>query len=287
MLRAFNGESSSIDLDIDLSSCAVGYHTIFLEVYDKKKNVVEVWYKQDVPVTISGKPTYKGVFEVSSKTLSIYPHNMAGENASYRLYLEYSANGGKSWQRSGYMQRNSIKLYIQQGYTISGLKANKKYQTRLRYGVPATKADGSTGLLLGPVLNTGVKKIGKAKKPPIKSVTVKAVKVKYHKHRVPGHYEWTGYRYIWIGPYTEKYYTCKYKVTAKLKKKPGTKGIYINGKYLKGNKKKYTATFTPYPNYFSKKPPKGQKFKVTIKSYQAKSYGGFSPAYSKKKKVKR
>ncbi|MBQ9059703.1 MAG: hypothetical protein IJ128_00995 [Firmicutes bacterium] len=287
LLASFNGKKSSIDLDIDLSSCSIGYHYIFLEVYDKNKNVVEVWYVQDVPVTIPDKPTYTGVFNVYSKSLSIYPYNMAGANAAYKLYLEYSSNGGKSWQRSGYMQRNSITLYIDQGFSISGLKANKKYLTRLRYGTTASKTDGSTGLLLGPPLNTGTKKTGKAKKPAIKSVKVKAIKVKYHKNKVPGHYEWVGNSLIWIGPYTEKYYTCKYKVTIKLKKKPGTKGIYVNGKYLKGNKKKYTVKFTPYPNYFVKKPPKGQKFKVTIKSYQAKSYGGFSPAYSKKKKVKR
>ena len=122
----------------------------------------------------------------------------------------------------------------------------------------------------------------------IKSVKVKAINVKFHKHRVPGHYEWVGNSLIWIKAYTEKYYTCKYKVIVKMKKKPGTKGIWVNGKFIKGNKKTYTVKFTPYPNYFVKKPPKGlKKVTVKIRSYQSKKYYGFSPTYKKKKKVTR
>ena len=289
LLNAFDCKSSSADLDIDLSPCSIGYHVIFLEVCDKNKNVVEVWYAADIPVTISEKPTYKGVWEVYSKKLNIYPYNIAGANSSYNLYLEYSSNGGKTWKRSGYMQKNMITLATEQGFTQRGLKPNKKYKTRLRYGITATKVmDGSTGLLLGPALNTGTKKTGKAKKPPIKSVKVKAINVKFHKHRVPGHYEWVGNSLIWIKAYTEKYYTCKYKVIVKMKKKPGTKGIWVNGKFIKGNKKTYTVKFTPYPNYFVKKPPKGlKKVTVKIRSYQSKKYYGFSPTYKKKKKVTR
>ena len=82
----------------------------------------------------------------------------------------------------------------------------------------------------------------------------------------------------------EKYYTYKLKVTVKLKKKPGTKGIWINGKFVKGNKKKYTVTL-PGSSYSAKK-PKGKKFKVGICSYQGKSFGGLSPLYQKKLKIK-
>ena len=226
--------------------------------------------------------------------------------------MEYKPSKSSSWTRTGKMVANQIKLKLDQGFNMSGLKSNTVYNTRIRYGSFATYArlnpsnfgitlaqfqkvfatnrtylgDGKTYFFGGPVLNTTTIKTGKAKKPKIKSVKVKAIKIKYHKHRVAGHYYWTGYHYVWIGPYTERYYTCKYKVTIKLKKKPGTKGIWVNGKYLKGNKKTYKTTFTPYPNYFTKKPPKKLKYKVTIKSYQSKDYGGFSPAYSKTKKVK-
>ena len=269
--------------------CSPGYHSVVVGVYSKASGKVDEavsFIKTDIAVPMTDKPTYKGVFNVYAKSLTIYPYNMAGANQSYRLYLEYRKAGTKTWKRSGYMTANAVKLYIDQGFKIKGFKANKKYATRLRYGISATKSDGSTGLILGPVLNTGTIKTGQAKKPKVKSVTVKAVKVKYHKHRVAGHYYWTGYQYVWIGPYTEKYYTCKIKVTVKLKKKPGAKGLWINGKFVKGNKKKYTAKFTPYPNYYTKKPPKGMKYKVKIRSYQNKKYYGFSPIYKKKKKVK-
>ena len=270
--------------------CSVGYHRVVVFVVDRKDpgTLIEnlVYDKRNIAVPTTSKPTYKGVFRVYAKSLTIYPYNMAGANQSERLYLEYKAAGAKTWKRSGYMTANAIKLYIEQGFKIKGLKANKKYKTRLRYGTAATRFDGSTGVIFGPVLNTGTIKTGQAKKPKVKSVTVKAVKVKFHKHRVAGHYYWTGYHYVWIGPYTEKYYTCKLKVTVKLKKKPGTKGIWINGKFVKGNKKTYKATFTPYPNYFTKKHPKGMKYKVKCRSFQSKKYYGFSPIYKKKKKVK-
>ena len=90
-----------------------------------------------------------------------------------------------------------------------------------------------------------------------------------------------------------RYYTCNLKVTVKLKKKPGTKGLWITlhdgfgqTKWVKGNKKTYTATFKPYPNYFAKKPKGHYKYKVTVQSGQSKSWGGYSPAWSKNKKLK-
>ena len=194
-------------------------------------------------------------------------------NSDYDLYLEYSPDGGKNWARSGYMRFNLIQLASQQQYRISGLAPNHNYVTRIRYG---EVIDGQ--LFLGPVRWTGTYKTGAAKKPKIKSVTCKAVKVKRHKVKHYGYY--TG-----VYLYTEKFYTYKVKITVKLKKKPGTAGIWINGKFCKGNKKKYTATFTPYPNYSAKK-PKGRKWGVVIASYQNKAYGGYSPLYSKKKKLK-
>jgi hypothetical protein len=224
---------------------------------------------------------------VYSKVLNFYPYTAGFVNATQPLYLEYKPVKSKKWKRSGYMERDSIKLGNQQGFKIKGLKANTKYNTRIRYGVKATKFDGSTGTIYGPTFGTGTYKTGKAKKPAVKSIKIKAVKKKFHKNRVAGHYEWTGYHYIWIKPYTEKYWTCKFKVTVKLKKKPGTKGIVVGGKYLKGNKKKYTTTVTPYPNYYTKKPPKGlKKVKITVRSYQSKKYGGLSPVKTKKCKIK-
>jgi len=272
---------------ISLSKFGTGYHTVIILVYNKSKKYQGALGQGYVPYNgITAKPTYNGVFKVNSKSFTYYPYNMALSNQTGKLFMEYSANGGKTWKRTGYMQANMIKLYTDQAYSFGGLKANTVYRTRIRYGDYIDYL-GKSYLFLGPVKNTTTFKTGKAKAPKIKSVKIKAIKVKRHKHRVAGHYYWTGYRLIWIGPYTEKYYTCKFKVTIKLKKKPGAKGIWVDGTFLKGNKKKYTKIITPTYNYYRKKPPKGlKKVKISIKSYQSKSYGGFSPANTKKVKIK-
>lgn len=307
-VKDFTGQTSITKQTVSLSGFGTGYHTAFLQLYNKNTGALQrLIFKEKIPYNaITDKPTYKGSFEVYSKYLNYYPYTITYANAAGLLYMEYSSNGGKSWQRSGYMKRNDIELGLSQGFKISGLKANKKYKTRIRYGSYVTYkkitpsdfglsladfqkyfnttrsylGDGSTYFFGGPVFYTGTYKTGKAKKPVVKSVTVKAVKKKYHKVKHYGPY--TG-----VYLYTEKFWTCKIKVTVKLKKKPGTKGIWVNGKFLKGNKKKYTTTFSPYPNYFTKRPPKGmKKYTVSIRSYQAKSYGGYSPIYKKKKKIR-
>ncbi|MBQ2677720.1 MAG: hypothetical protein IJF96_02280 [Firmicutes bacterium] len=313
-VKDFTGETSIAKQKISLEKFSTGYHTAFLQLYDSNTGLLQrLIFKEKIKYNgITSKPTYKGVFDVYSKYFNYYPYNIAMENQAHPLYMEYKLLKARKWRRTGSMTANAIELYTSQGFKISKLKANKKYRTRIRYGTYAkynkiTPSDfdltleefhkilgtsknyigtGKTYFFGGPALKTRTIKTGKAKKPKIKSVKVKAIKIRFHKHRVAGHYYWTGYSYIWIRPYTEKYYTCKYKVTIRLKKKPGTKGLYINGKYLKGNKKKYTTTFTPYPNYFTKKPPKGQRYKVKIRSYQSKQYNGFSPVYSRNKKVK-
>ena len=276
---------------ISLSQFGTGYHTAVLFVRNKNESSnIDALYKTYIPYNgITAKPGYKGVLDVYSKYFFYYPYNMAMQNQAGDLYLEYSANNGKTWKRYGAMRANAIKLYTEQGYTIKGLKPNKKYKIRIRYGTYVTyeKAklkegkylgDGKSHFFAGPPLYVKTIKTGKKKPPKIKSIKVKAIKVKYHKVRHYGYY--TG-----VYLYTEKFYTCKFRVTVKLKKKPGTKGIWLNGRYLKGNKKTYSTTFTPYPNYYTKKPPRGlKKYVVQIASFRSKAYGGFSPL--KKKKVK-
>ena len=312
-LKDFTGSTTIARQTISLNGFSTGYHTAFLQLYDNSTgNLLRLIFKEKLAVNkITDRPTYNGVFNVNSTNFNYYPYDLVSNQAG-PLYMEYKPSNSSNWSRTGRMVANQIKLKLDQGFNMRGFRANTVYNTRIRYGsyytytrlnpadfgltlaqfqkVFATNrtylADGNSYFFGGPVLNTTTIKTGKATKPKIKSVKVKAIKIKYHKHRVPGHYEWTGYHYVWIGSFTERYYTCKYKVTIKLKKKPGTSGIWVNGKYLKGNKKTYKTTFTPYPNYFVKKPPKKLKYKVTIKSYQSKDYGGFSPAYSKTKKVK-
>ena len=264
---------SSVTVKVNMNNFDVNYHEIKLRAYSNALGQYFYTISTTQRTDITARPNYKGAFEWYSNYFVYAPYNMSYANRAYDLYMEYSADGGKTWKRSGYMRCNAITLAIDQQYKISGLLPNHNYVTRIRYG---KYVNGK--LLLGPVLGTGTYKTGAAKAPKIKSIKCKAVKVKRHKVKHYGYY--TG-----VYLYTEKFYTYKVKVTVKLKKKPGTAGIWINGKFCKGNKKKYTATFTPYPNYSAKK-PKGRKWGVVIASYQNKSYGGYSPLIQKKKKLK-
>ena len=286
-IKDFTYQTTISRQTVVMSGFSTGYHTTFLQVYNKETgDLVDLLYKTYIPYNaIVEQPSYSGRFDVYSNYCYFYPYNIALQNQAGKLYLEYTADNGKNWKRYGYMQANAIKLYTEQAYTIQGLKPNTVYKTRIRYGEYATYGtdilgDGKSYFFGGPVLSTGSFKTGKATAPKIKSVQVKAVKIKYHKVR---HYG----RYTGVYLYTEKFYTCKFKVTVRLKKKPGAKGIWVNGKFLKGNKKVYKTTFTPYPNYFTKRPPKGlKKYQLSICSYQNKSYGGYSPLKTKKVKIK-
>ena len=275
--------STRVSGSIDLSSFGTGYHTVFMSIAEGN-TIVDIIWKQYVKVnTITAKPNYKGNYEVYSKYFNIYPFGMGQNTSGGKLYLEYKTSKAKKWKRSGYMEANMIQLLPSQGYKISGLKAKKKYKTRLRYGTVVTYnaavgGDGKDYFFGGPTLKSKTIKTGASKKPKIKSVRAKATHVKYHKIKHYGYY--TG-----VYLYTEKFYTYKVKVIVRLKKKPGTKGLFINGVWRKGNKKYYTKTFAPYPNYSAKHPRHRIKFTVTIRSGQSKSYGGYSPKYKKTKKL--
>ena len=287
----------------DISSMGTGYHSfVFIVVVSNNGGSWEyggddnqILYDAKVN-TITSKPSYKGKYTVYSKTMYIYPYSNLFSNADGDLYLEYKAKGSKTWKRSSAMNCSAIQLAMQQNWRIKGLKPNKKYYTILRHGQWVTYetdkgGDGKAYFFGGPVLKSTTLKTGKKNKPAVKSAKVKVYGVKYHKIRHPGHYEWFGNVLMWRSAWTEKFYTYKIRVTVKLKKKTGAKGLWIStkfgSKYVKGNKKTYVAKFTPYPNYRVKRPPKGfGKATVKVRSYEKKSWGGYSPIAKKKVKVK-
>lgn len=290
---------SSVNQTINMKNFATGYHTVWLGVIEGQGstticNLIPKQYIESNNIT--DRPSYAGVVEVYHNRLDIYPYDMYMHNQAGLLYLEYSADGGKTWSRSGYMKANLIKLFIQQAYTISGLKPGTTYQTRLRYGDVITYSNKNSGgddksyFFGGPVFNTATITTGMAEAPKIKSVTAKAVKIKRHKARNPGYYNYVGGQLFWHKAWTERWYTCNVKVTVKLKKKPDTNGIWITfdgqRKFVKGNKKSYSATFTPTINYFAKKPKGRYKFNVSVCSGQSADWGGYSPSWSKVKKLK-
>ena len=160
------------------------------------------------------------------------------------------------------------------------LKANREYKVVALYGKEAKAKSGSgyiTTYINGPDSNAVTVKTGKSTKPAVKSITAKVTKVK--KTKLIQHAHWDVYG-KWV-PYKESYvWTTTYKVTVKLKKKPGTKGICIGDKKIKGNKLTYTATFTDSGKL------KGKKITVGVCSYNDNTLGAYSPTYKKKVKVK-
>ena len=269
---------SDVNISLNMNDYAVGYHEIQLVTYSYSLGGTYYSAKSVQLTNISTAPNYNGIFEFYSTYLLYNPYDFGRNLAGYNLYMDYSSDGGKTWSTSGAMRSNSVQLYSSQQYRINGLKPNQTYRTRIYYGAQVSY-NGKSLFIKGPVRDTGTYKTGKSTKPAIKSVTAKATNVKYHKVKHYGYY--TG-----VYLYTEKFYTYKVKVTVTLKKKPGAAGLWINGKFVKGNKKKYTATFSPYPNYSAKKPKGKVKYKVAVCSYQSKAYGGFSPLYQKTKKLK-
>jgi hypothetical protein len=290
----YNEDRDAINETIDMSAYSTGYHTVVVMIQNKQTgqaDTEQTRYVEKIYINnITSKPNYKPKYETYWNKLILAPYDIGYGNMDGSLYLEYSGNGGKTWARSGYMEKNWITLAINQKYQITKLRPNTNYRTRIRYGTYVTYerdvdklklGDGKSYFFGGPVLYTGTYKTGKGTKPAVKKIKVNVTKVKYHKVKHYGYY--TG-----VYLYTEKFYTYKIKVTVNLKKKPGTKGIWLNGRWLKGNKKKYTTVFSPYPNYATKKPPKGfSKYTVSLSSGQAKGYGGYSPTFKKSYKVKK
>lgn len=186
----------------------------------------------------------------------------AGLNAcaGCNLYMDYRVKGG-AWQTTGYM-------YAVNDYTIKGLRPNKTYQARLYYKSIYTDAIGA----YSPIVTF---KTGPKKKPAIKSVSVRAVKLKKHWQKVYGYVIYLGKR---------PYYTYKIQTTVTLKKKPKAKYITICGKRFKANKKKYTVTTKKLVRFYNS--PVGKKYSVTAYTSRNKTWKGYSLLYKKNFKIR-
>lgn len=269
-----NANTKTINTTINMKDYSIGYHTIYVGAFNH-------WNNTGTPFKIQTH-VYRGIFERPYNSASSYDvyskyfnfNNGVNYRVGLDLYMEYKVKGAKNWTMSGKMNTPVA------NYKFTKLKANKKYQTRLFFG-KWIEYNGKSYLFRSTDTGNGSGivniKTGKAKKPRIKLVKVKAIKVKKRTGIRYGYY--TG---LPLGKY--RYYSYKIKVTVKLKKKPGSKGIVINGKKFKGNKKKYTFTMGPYTNFTK---PKGKKFTVYAYTYEnAKTYGGYSPMFKKTVRVK-
>ena len=259
-----------------------------------------------------------GIYVDTNKTTAKYydaaiaeiydtPVNNASQVETYAKYLFYAPN--RTYYRNDYdsglyvdIKKVGAKSWTSYGpitstRQIKGLKPSTKYQIRAYYGKIVTFG-GKSYFINGRENNkfkTVTVKTGK-KKLPIKKVTVKAVNVKKHVHKRYGPY--TG---LYLGK--ETWYTYRLKVTVKMKKKPGVKGIYINGKKVKGNKKTYSVKFAKTNTIFNGKHvvkrykkwwkqddtyklPRKSKYKVLIYSYSNKTYKAYSPIQKRTKRIK-
>ena len=185
----------------------------------------------------------------------LYAGSMATLNG---MYLSCSPDGGKTWS-------SPVKVNYWEQKTFTGLTADKDYLVRIQT---------PSGAVVGTYkIHTG--------KPttPVKSVSAKAVNVR--KHRVRNR---TPYLGLPLSGYHYEY-TYKIKITVNMKKKPGTPGIFVNGIWMKGNKKKYTKTLSG--TYRSLTNPHRLKFTVTVYSAvdASNSYGGYSPLWQKTKRL--
>ena len=262
---------ADFEVQMDMKQTQVGLHTISASL---SEHDMKIFYDYAVPTYVYRKPCNKLKFYSTGKNyISLF---YGGDSYYYdsdcKIYMQYKKKGGK-W--SGLVGPAPISSTT--GIKRTGLKAGKTYSTRLYYG----KEDdygGSTYLITDKDTSkpSATKKVktGKAKPPKVKSVKItKAKTIKQRRYTI---------YYIGGTPVYSPYYAyyTTFKVTVRLKKKPGTAGIYIGTKRLKGNKKKYSTTFTQSGKL------KGKVLKVAIYSYQSKTYGGFSPVKRRKARVR-
>ena len=187
----------------------------------------------------------------------LYAGSMATLNG---MYLGYSSDGGNSWNAYPGL------INYWSSVTVSGLTPDTDYIVRLITS-------------RGAFINDYKIHTGKAE-TPVKSVKVQAVRLK--KHRVRNRTPYLGL--LLSGYHTE--YTYKIKVTVTMRKKPGTPGIFINGVWVGGNKRKYSKTFpTLYRTLTS---PRGKGYTVSVYSAVDTSgtYCGYSPLWQKTKRVR-
>ena len=277
----------SFSFILDMSVLPVGEYCIYASTKGKRS------YYDGARSEIYSVPANKASrYETYSKYLFFTPADTSYEKDNKcGLYLSIRKKGAKAWKTYGPLTEKS---------RIKGLKPSKTYQCRAFYRTnEKVMTNEGAYVYISGLDNKKYKTItvrtGKAKLP-VKSVKVKAVSVKKYVHKRYG--PATG---LYLGK--EIWYTYRLKVTVKMKKKPGVKGIYINGKRVKGNKKTYNVKFARvnsmmtgkhvvkrYSKWWKQddiyKIPRGTKYKVMIYGYSNKTYKAYSPIQKKTARIK-
>ena len=271
---------------IEMKKYDLGYYELVADLSNGSK----VAYERVVPSLNYQKPAIKknkDFFSTGYNYICFRPYftvpkdSHTGKPIFGKIYIQLYDTKTKKWGDvyGPYDSYQKAKTQYFTGTKSKGgtkLAANRTYKVRAFYALD-TKYAGSTYPFIGPFSNTVTIKTGKSSKLAIKSIKVKAKKVKKVKLIQHAHWDVSGKWHPYKTSYT---WTTTYKVTVKLKKKPGTAGICIGSKRVKGNKKTYTATFTD-PGKL-----KGKKIKVQVCSYNDSATGAYGPPTTKKVKMK-
>ena len=271
---------NSFSIQIDLKDYSIGSHKIYAVLENHNSEADYVYNAEPVTTLFYDKPSNKlDYYYTGPKDITFtYNGDHYYYSYDYRVYAEYKEAGGNWKTATDSVDKNG-------SMTIKGLKPGKAYSVRT-YFATEVEQDGRKQFISGRdngfISNTVTVKTGGAK-PAIKSIKITKVKQKSYTYSQPiWQRYWYGTMLIMriVGYKKVKAYKTKFKVTVNMKKKPGASGIEINGKKLKGNKKKYTTSF----ELDGKK--KGKKFLIKICSYQSKIYGGYSKLAKKKVKIR-
>ena len=257
---------------INMKDYDVGYHDVFAVL--TKHNEEEFWVHnaKGVPTYIYKAPTNKLSYYTTGKKKISYTYG-GSTYKNCKIILEYKKAGG-TWNKTKAITPGNK-------FTKTKLAVGKKYYVRAYY-VATVKYKGKPYTFTGKKSKSVSMKTAAAK-PKVKSIKISNAKVSSYTYRQPIYYSnpWGGITIDFVNGPLVKAYQTTVTVTVKLKKKPGAAGIYINGKKVKGNKKVYKTKLT----FDGKK--KGKKVTIKVYSYQSATYGGNSPTYIKKVKVKK
>ena len=279
-LKSLSKGSFSVTEDVsDPDYYPRGYYSIYAKTSGGE---ILAAYDKAAPFAIYEKPTIKrngNFFTTGSNFICFSPYftvprdSHTGEYIIGKIYFQLYDTKTKKWGGVYGPYDSYEKLKTKYFDTNVKIKANHTYKIRVFY-VKDTTYGGKSYPFFGPFSNEITLKTGKGTKPAVKSVKITKAKVKKVKLIQHAHWDISG---KWI-PYKESYtYSTTYKVTVKLKKKPGTKGLIIGNKKVKGNKKTYSATFTDSGKL------KGKKITVKCCTYNDAAIGAYSPVYTKKK----
>lgn len=263
---SLSGKSASGKLDSTFKPA--GYTECKINVYD------DYFGYHTIYTGMIAKNPLKPLVFVDKTTKSSVTFRLTGmSKADYGNVILIQKKDGSSWKTVKTVERSNQEKKV----TVKGLKSNKTYKFRAVARVNAAK--GKPALKSTPKTLTFRTAI--AVKPAVKSIKTYGAKTSYvSKKWVSGYWDSAGK--FWPGHYVGGYYETNFKIKVTLKKKAtGSKGLMINGTYVKGTGKTFTLSGKVQGKSI------GKTIKVSVCSYMSTDYAGLSPKYTKKVTIRK